>query len=93
MRLRTLATRMVCRVRVTSNGLATLSRAMVSTTLLPGSPRSGSIALTALIGLPSMAMMMSPERRPARAAGVSSIGDTTLSVLSGNCSNSTPMPS
>ncbi len=94
MRLFTLVTRMVCRVRLTSNGLGLPSRTMVSTTLLPAGPRSGSLASMALIGLPSMAMIRSPARMPALAAGVSSIGEMTFMLaLSGCCCSSTPMPS
>ncbi len=94
MRLRTLVTRMVWRVTVTSNGLGLPSRTRVSTTLLPALPRSGSVASMALIGLPSMAMIRSPARMPALAAGVSSMGEITFRLLlSGCCCSSTPMPS
>ncbi len=93
MRLRTLVTLIDSRVRLTSNGLSRPSRTTVIVTLLPGAPRSGSMPSTWAIGLPSMAMMMSPDSNPARAAGVSSIGAITFSVPSCCCSSSTPMPS
>ena len=93
MRLRMLATRMVSRVRVTSNGLDLPSRIRVRVSLVPGAPRSGSMPSLTLIGLPSMATMVSPALIPARSAGVPSIGEITLSVLSGCCISSTPTPS
>jgi hypothetical protein len=94
MRPRTLATRMVSRTTVTSNGAGRPSRRMLSTTLLPGGPRSGSEAsLLSSIGLPSIATTTSPALIPARAAGVSSIGAMISRVPSGWRISSTPIPS
>ena len=95
MRLRTLATRMVSRLRVTSNGLGTPSRTTFSFTDVPGLPRSGPgpAASAGVRSLPSTAMIVSPERRPAFAAGVSSIAETIFTEPSGSAMTSTPMPS
>ena len=95
MRLRTLATRMVSRLSVTSNGLAAPSRTIFNFTELPGLPRKGPdpTASAGVSSRPSTAMMVSPERKPARAAGVSSIADTIFTEPSGRVTTSTPMPS
>ena len=87
--------RMVSRVTVTSNGLSRPSRTTVSVTLLPDGPRSGVEVSPSpgSNGLPSMAMMTSPPRSPARAAGVSSIAAMMRSEPSGWRCSSTPMPS
>src|SRR6478735_4614412 len=72
MRPRTLAMRMVSRCRVTSKGLATPSRSSVSVTLVPGAPRSGPwlSSSSPSTGLPSTAVMTSPDLMPARAVGL-----------------------
>ena len=71
---------MIARVITTSNGGAS-ARFKVSRTLVPGSPRmewTASISLMSRTGLPSTWVIRSPVLRPARSAGVSSIGEITL---------------
>ena len=95
MRPRTLATRIVSRRTVICSGCASPSRTTPSTRLLPGGPRSGPApsASAGVSARPSTETMTSPDRMPALAAGVSSIGAITRTLPSGSCMTSTPIPS
>ena len=55
------------------------------TTLVPGSPRSFLTASSSempSVASPSISMILSPDSRPARNAGVPSIGAITVSIVS-----------
>ena len=71
---------MTARMMVIFSGLTPLRR-MVMTILVPTRPRIFSTAserVSPRTGLPSIWVIKSPGCTPARAAGVSSIGETTL---------------
>ena len=71
---------MTSRISATSNGLPT-SSLRGQRDLCFGGPRilsTASFSVSAVTVLPSIAVMMSPGLKPALAAGVSSIGETTL---------------
>ena len=80
MRLVTDSTLMTSRTRVTSSG-SSPSRRKVTETEVPMAPRSFSdtwVTVRPEAFWPSMAEMMSPAWTPARAAGLPSIGEMTL---------------
>ncbi len=83
---------MTARVRVMSKGERPL-RTIVSSMLVPAGPRRRSTTSARFmlsVGWPVILRMRSPARMPARAAGVSSIGETTFGTPSAMVSS---MPS
>ena len=74
---------MISRVSVTSKSSAWVSRLSVSVTLVSFAPRiflTASTRVMSLVNSPSIFMISSPDLRPARYAGVSSIGETMVSM-------------
>ncbi len=74
---------MIARFSVTSNGLAVPRwiRSLISLLTGPRILATASLSDMPLTGSLSMATIRSPGLMPALAAGVSSIGDTTLTML------------
>ena len=73
---------MISRTIGKSRGSVQPSRATVSVTGVPGSPRIRPTAASEdmfVVGTPSMYRILSPLWRPAREAGVSGIGETIVS--------------
>jgi hypothetical protein len=78
---RTDCTRITSRVSETTIGRGSPLRDSVSTTVVLGLPRmslTASLSGMPLVGFSSILMIRSPALTPARNAGVSSIGETTL---------------
>ena len=87
-------TLMMSRTSLTTRGFASPLRAMVSTMEVFGFPRMSltfSLRLKSAVALPSILIMRSPAMTPARAAGVSSIGETTRTP-EGSFVTSSPSP-
>ena len=85
---------MMARTSVMSNALLSPARERVKTTSEPSGPRIFSTASCRLIprtGAPSSLTIISPARMPARCAGVSAIGATTL-INPSSATTSIPSP-
>ena len=78
---------MMARRSVTVRGSGQLTREISKSTVLPAGPRmrlTTSDSGMSVVDAPSIARIKSSDLRPARCAGVSSMGDMTVSFFSRN---------